>query len=196
MKRYLLALACAVSLYAQGSGSPVNQTSAPPPAPFVNLLDYSGTSLIYVGIAPQFLQPVPSCSNLGSTCIQRTDSTLTSIVVLTNVATVTCSTACGVWTGQRVTVSGATVDTDLNGTYTVSSVTSTSATTYTFTTASVSNNTYNESTLRIATSQPLTTQSVWAIRVLKYDGSSNLISTEWANASVAMNLAYSNRTSY
>jgi hypothetical protein len=193
MKRYLLALACAVSLYAQ---SPVNQTSGPPPAPYVNLLDYSGSSLVYVGIAPQFLQPTIACSNLGSSCIQRSDSTLTSIVVSANVATVTCSAACGVWKGQRGTVSGATVDTDLNGTFTVTSNTDTTATTYTFTTASVSDATYNESTLRIATSQPLTTQAVWAIQALKYDGSSNLISTYWANASVAMALRFSARATY
>lgn len=193
MKRLILALACAVSLYAQ---SPVNVSGGPPPAPFVTLLDYSGTYLTYVGIAPQFLQPTAACSGLGSSCIQRSDSTLTSIVVLTNVATVTCSTACGVWKGQRVTVSGASVDTDLNGTYTVTSNTDTTATTYTVATANVANATYTESTLRIATNQPLTTQATWAIQALKYDGSNNLISTSWANASVATVLAFSARATY
>ena len=194
MKRLLLFFACGVALFAQ---APVNQIGGPPPAPpYVQLLDYSGTSLVYTGFAVQYLQSTSQCSYLGSACIQRSDSTLTSIAVSSNVATVTCSTACGVWKGQRVTVSGATGDTDLNATYTVTSTTDTAATTYTFTTSGVSDGTYNESTLRIATNQPLTTQAVWAIQCLKYDGSSNLISTYWANGSVGHSLAYSARSTY
>lgn len=195
MKILVLAVLCAAALFSQG-GPPVNQVDGPPPAPIVQLFDYSGSSLIYKGFAPAFLQSSSVCANLGATCIQRTDSTLTSIAVATNVATVTCASACGVWQGQRVTVSGATVDTDLNGTYTVTSDTSTSATTYTFTTANVADATYNEATLRISTNSPLTTQAMWAIQIFKTDTSSNTSTISWANNSVSYGLAWSNRTTY
>lgn len=194
MKNLLVSIALlACAAFAQ---TPTNQSDGPPPAAFVKLLDYNSTYLIYVGIATQFQQPSLLCSNLGATCRKRSDSTLTSIAVSANVATVTCSTVCGMWKGQRVTVTGATVDTDLNGTYTVTSDTNTSATTYTFTTASVANATYTEATLQVSTNMPLTTQAVWAIQAMKYDGSNNLIASEWANGSVGMALAYSNRTTY
>jgi len=77
---------------------------------------------------------------------KRSDSTLTSIVVSTNVGTVTTSTAHNLVVGNPFVVSGATVDTDLNGDYVV--VTIPSATTFTITTVSVSDATYNEATLQ------------------------------------------------
>lgn len=191
-----LVITAALLVAAALAQPPVNLSVGPPPAPFVTLLDYSAGLLIYTGTAPQFLQSTAACNYLGATCLKRTDSTLTSIVVSSNTATVTCSAACGVWKGQRVTVSGATVDTDLNASYTVTSTTSTTATTYTFTTASVADATYTESTLRIDTNNPLTTQSTWEIYCLKYDASSQLIATPFANSSVSMALAWSNRATY
>lgn len=188
MKRLALIVCIAAVAYGQ-SATAVNQVGGPAPAPFVTLLDYSGTTLTYTGVASEYIQQ-------SNTWLKRSNSTLTNIAVATNVATATCATACGVWKGQRVTVSGATVDTDLNATYTVTSNTSTSATTFTFTTASVADATYTESTLQIATNNPLTTQPLWAITVLKYDGSSNLISTYWANASTGLALQWANRATY
>lgn len=193
-----LALALAGAAFAQTPANPCLGTA--PLVPCVTLNDYSSTYLIYSGVAPQFQQPAIACTNRGSSCIQRSDSTLTSIAVATNVATVTCSTACGVWKGQQVSVFGATVDTDLNtGTsppYAVTSNTSTTATTYTFTTANVADGTYTEATLQIATSNPLTTESKWTITVFKYDGSNLLITSAFANASIPATLKWSARASY
>lgn len=76
-------------------------------------------------------------------------TTLTSIVVSTNVATATTGAAHGLVPGSQVTISGATVDTSLNATYTV--LTTPAPTTLTFTTSSVSDATYTESTLVMTT---------------------------------------------
>ncbi len=91
----------------------------------------------------------------------RASATLTSIVVLTNAGTVTTSTAHGLAVGNLVTISGATVDTDLNGTYYIQTVGST--TTFTITTASVANATYTESTLEVATMAPRSSAAQWDI---------------------------------
>lgn len=91
-----------------------------------------------------------------------TPANLTSIAVATNVGTATTSAAHGLRVGQLVTVTGATVDTDLNGTYRIATVPLT--TTFTFTTVNVANATYNEATLYIATDYTRDSQTVWAIQ--------------------------------
>ena len=123
-----------------------------------------GGAPLYVGEAVQ----LASSANIW---LRRSNSTLTTIADSSNTSTVTCATACGVWIGQRVSVSGATVATQLNGFYTV--LTTPSSTTFTFTTAGVADATYNESTLTISIMEPLTTAEVWKITVFKYNASNN-----------------------
>lgn len=108
----------------------------------------------------------------------RVDATLTSIVVLTDTGTVTTSTAHGLQPGNLVTLAGATVDTDLNGTYVVQTVGST--VTFTITTASVANNTYVEATLTAATTAPRTTAAIWSIQKLVYDAGNFNTHVQWA----------------
>lgn len=96
----------------------------------------------------------------------RAATTLTNIVVATNVGTATTSTAHGLAVGNLVQVSGATVDTDLNGFYPIVSVGST--TTFTITTASVADATYTETPLRLSTTAARTTATIWAIQKLYY----------------------------
>lgn len=72
--------------------------------------------------------------------------TVTSIVDSSTTATVTTPTPHGLITGDIVKISGATVDTDLNGNY---SVTVTTTTVFTVTSANVTDATYTESTLRV-----------------------------------------------
>ena len=180
MKILALAVLCAATLYGQ---TPVRDTplGCTPNAQCVTVQEDDGGSpakVTYVGQATQFLTPSALCNYLGSTCIKRSDSTLTSIAVATNVATVTCATNCGMWAGFRVYVSGATVDTDLNGAYTVT--TSASATTYTFPTANVADGTYTEATLQVSTNFPLTTALVWTITALKYNAGGNLATAVFA----------------
>lgn len=171
---------------AWGQGQAVSQVSDPPPTAVLNLFYYDGSSnLQYVCSARQ--------NQMRDTTQKRSDSTLTNIVDAANTSTVTTATAHGLYIGARVTITGATVDTDLNGTYTVATVPS--STTYTITTASVSDATYTESTLVITTYYPLTTLPVWAIKVLTY-ATTTLTATYWARASVGYGLACTDRTTY
>lgn len=118
----------------------------------------------------------------------RAANTLTSIAVATNTATATTSTAHGLVIGNPAVVSGATVDAQLNGTYTILTVPS--ATTFTFTTVAVSDATYTEATLALATTAPRTTVNIWSIQNIRYDGSGYYDGSAWAGgaAGVATNI--------
>ncbi len=100
--------------------------------------------------------------------------------MLTNVGTVTTAAAHGLAVNDRVTVSGATVDTDLNGVYAI--VTVGSSTTFTITTVSVADATYTESTLKFTTTAPRTTLPIWGIQKFTY-ATSVLQATQWAGGS-------------
>lgn len=78
----------------------------------------------------------------------RTAGTLVSIVVASNVGTVTTSAANDFGPSALLKISGATVDTDLNGEYAVVGVTS--PTIFTIATVGVADGTYTEATLAIA----------------------------------------------
>lgn len=131
----------------------VNPTQGPPPDAFTTLLYYDGSNNVEYACKAKAIQPSFSWT--------RSATTLTNIIVATNVGTATTSSAHGLAVGNPVTVSGATVDTDLNGTYYVQTIGS--STTFTITTASVADATYNESTLAVATVAPRTTAAVWDI---------------------------------
>ncbi len=182
LKLTALAFGLALCSFGQG-GTPVS--IATPSIPEVKQFFYDGSSnLQYICVAKQ---------KQGLAFWKRSDSTLTSIAVSTNTATATTATAHFLYPGARVTVSGATVDTDLNATYTVLTVGS--STTFTFTTAAVADATYTESTLVVATDYPLLNSAVWAIQVLTYT-STTATGSFWANSNVAYNLACSSRSSY
>jgi len=82
-----------------------------------------------------------------SVAFLRSDATLTNIVVATNVGTATTAAAHGLSASDPFTVQDATVDTDLNGTYTIA--TTPSPTTLTFATTDVADATYTEATLKM-----------------------------------------------
>lgn len=210
MKLASIALLFACAAFGQAT---ISISSGPPNDAYVTLIDPGGPSgaTLYTGMAPAFLQTKGGCSNLGSTCIKISGGSasgpsndvpagvLTNIVNVGTTATVTCASTCGVYIKQRVTVSGATVDTDLNGTRIV--LTTPSATTYTFTTTNVTNATYNESTLQVSTNQPLTTQPVWTISGLAYDASNFLITVNPASSTTTDprwrgGLVWANRANY
>jgi hypothetical protein len=120
---------------------------------------------------------------------------LTNIVVSTNVATVTAA-AHGLAIGQRVYVSGATVDTDLNSATTGYIITgSAGANTFTFTTAGVSDATYTDATLSITTRAPRTNASCWAIQQMTYVGGYQT-QAKWAEGSASENRAWDSRATY
>jgi len=189
----LFALFAGIAL-AQQQGAPVTITNYPTDQPTL-WFDYDGSNNpIYECLA----KPKGPWSSSGSPTVPatfswtRAASTLTSIVVSSNTGTATTSTAHGLQVGQAVTVSGATVDTDLNGVYVIQTVGS--STTFTITTVAVANATYNESTLVVTTSAPRLTAAIWSITRMQYSGS-NLISKQWSNGLPAtMNQICANRT--
>lgn len=180
-KLILMALVCASGLFAQTA---VNQTSGPPPHADQDLYFYDGSgNLQYDCRARQFNVP---------NSWQRSDSSLTSIVVATNVGTVTTASAHGLYIGARVTVSGSTTAA-LNGVYTV--VSAPTSTTYTIATSGVGDGTYNTANLAVSTNNPLTVSPVWAIKVFTYSGTS-LTASYWADAKVGGTLKCSDRATY
>lgn len=192
MKKLILALALmALTCVAQKSGTPVQVVNYPHDSP-TQLLFYDGSSnLIYVCYAAPTQNYAAYTGSNQLTNYQWTfaGSTLTSIVVSSNVGTVTASTNHGLQIGNKVIVSGS-VTTALNGTYYIQTVPS--ATTFTITTSGVANATYTTG-LVVATNAPLSSLPLWAIQKLTYTGS-NLATLQWSNGSAAaMNQICDNR---
>jgi hypothetical protein len=80
--------------------------------------------------------------------------TLTKITVASNVGTVTFPNAHNLAAGDQITVSGATVSTNLNKTYTVATISLSNPLILTIATASVPDATYTDSTLTITSIAP------------------------------------------
>lgn len=152
MKSLLSLFVIIGALFGQ-EGQQVNLSTGFEPRAATTLLFYSGTDLEYT---------CKAWATQSTFFWARTDSTLTNIVDSSNTSTVTTSTAHGLAVGNLVTVSGATVDTDLNGTYVIQTVGS--STTFTITTASVSDATYTETGLQVSTTAPRTTAAIWEIK--------------------------------
>lgn len=194
MKRLLIAFAVCACAFAQ---SVVRTSDRPAPDGTEELYFYDGSSnLEYLCTADtpsvsSVFAVTASSSNQPRTSIAVAN--ITNVVVLTNTATVTFSAAHGLAVGHRVVVAGATVDTDLNGTYTVATVGS--STTLTFTTASVANATYTDATLTIATTAPRSNSNIWSIRKYAYT-STSINRGRWLYGTPAANLACDSRTSY
>ena len=186
MKR-LIALLCFQALVALAQqGQAVNQVSGPPPNNYVTFYDIAST--------PQYTCYAQALQ-FPATGFYISSGTLTNIVVSSNVGTITFSSTSFLWVGARITVSGATVATGLNASYSVTGVTGSTAT---IATSGVANGTYTDATLVVSTSAPLLNQAVWAIQVTQYSGSSP-IGQYWAGTPSPlppMNLACSNRHNY
>lgn len=162
MSKYILSLVTLTGLVfgqAQYDGTSVKISQGPNNLDYTTKLEYSTGLVIYKGTAAK-IQPTYSWTT--------TSGTLTSIVDSSNTATVTTSTAHGLSVGSRVTISGVVTDTDLNGTYYVQTVGST--TTFTVTTSSVTDATYNASGIVLSTTAPRSTAAIWHISFYLYDG--------------------------
>ncbi len=160
MKPILALVILCVSAVAQ-DGPNTSQTAGPPVRAATSLLFYDGSGNV--------IYRCRAWSTQNTSTFARSDSSLTSIVVLTNVGTVTTAAAHGLQVNNSITISGATVDTDLNGTYVIATVPST--TTFTIATASVANATYTESTLQFTTRAPRTSAPIWEIDKFTVTGS-------------------------
>jgi hypothetical protein len=137
-------------------------------------------------------QPSYSWSVTPST----TQGTLTSIVVNTNVGTVTMAANHGLNVNNIIVVSGSTTAA-LNGTYTIQTggaVTGGSTTAFTITTSGVGNATYNTAALTVSTTAPRTTTAIWSIEQFVYNASSNVIIDQFANGNTAHTNICDNRS--
>ena len=192
MRRIFAVAVClfmALALCAQ-EGLVVNQSSGPPGGgPWHPLYFYdAGGNLTY------------TCWALPRdvTTSWTTTSTLVSVVDLANVATVTTSAAHGLTPGAEVALSGFTGDTDLNKTYEVLTVPST--TSFTITTASVTDATYNlaggEKVALLTTTALRDTWSIWSIQRNIYDTSNRIIAQKWADGTKNPVKACASRATY
>lgn len=161
-----------------------NPTQGPPPDAYTLLLYYDGSSNLQYTCKAFARQP--SFSWL------RSDSTLTNIIVATNVGTATTSTAHGLAPGNLVTVSGSTTSA-LNSTYVIQTVGA--STTFTITTAGVPDATYNTALLSVATTAPRTTAAIWDIFQFQYNGSNLLTTVQKASGKAGLNSICSSRAS-
>jgi hypothetical protein len=167
-----------------GQVQAVNQAQGPTSNNYVTYLD--------IGSTPQYICEAQAVQPL--TTFYVSSSTLTQIAVSSNVGTITFASTSYLWIGARITVAGS-ATTALNGTY---SVTGVSGSTATIATSGVSNGTYNDSTLTVSTRAPLLNSLVWAIQVTQYSGA-NQIGQYWAGTPgpiPPMNLACSSRHNY
>ena len=161
-------------------GLPTTESGCPAKEAWSTLIALDGSNNPeYIGMA-RATQPVPTVVKAGAGFTSITNSSTTATVAWT---------AHGLASGNRAVVSGASVDTDLNGSYVI---TVTGADAFTFTTASVSNAAYTEATLTITTSAPRTGDPVWSIQKLIYSGNYNL-GVKWCEGRSDANAIYANR---
>jgi hypothetical protein len=183
MNKFLLAVIIGVSALCGQDGTSVSVSEGPPYVAYTSLFFYDATPNLQYICKARSQQPTFSWT--------RSLNTLTSIADSANTGTVTTSTAHGLSVGNKVTVSGATVDTDLNGTYVIQTVGST--TTFTITTASVTDATYTEATLAVSTTAARTTAPQWDIVRFTYDGTPLMTNMQHAGGKSATNSICGNR---
>lgn len=174
MKKTFLAMMMAGYALAQQGGT-VALSKGNPTDAFTILYYYDGSNnLQYICKTPAFRT---AQSYTWGVTAALNQGTLTSIVVLTNVGTVTTSADHGLAVGNLVVVSGSTTAA-LNGTYVIQTVPT--STTFTITTSGVANATYNNAAMTMTTTAPRTTATGWSIEKFTYDASSNLVADQMA----------------
>lgn len=149
-----------------------------PSSPAVTTLTYYTTSG-----SPQYLCRAFSLQQLYTWAVTPSlgQGTLTSIVVSSNVGTVTTVANHGLQVNDVVSVT-ASGTTALNGIYVIQTVPS--ATTFTITTSGVSNGTYNATGMLMTTTAPRSNANVWSIEQFTYGttggATGNPIADQWA----------------
>lgn len=179
-----------VSLFAQ-QGPEVVVSVGPPQTNWSSLYYRDGSNNIeYVCIA-RSIQPSPFAWYAAGSSV-----TLTSVVDSSNTATVTTTANHGLLPGNIVQIQGVTTDTDLNGVYTIATVGS--ATTFTITTANVTDGAYTGVTdpaMNLSTQSPRTNAAVWSIMKL-YWTTTYLDRRAWAQGATNAGYACDSRTTY
>ncbi len=182
--RFAIALVIGVVSAFGQMGQPVNVSISSPTTAYTSLLFYSGSDL-------QYICKAASQQNTATFIIGGSSPyELTSVVVLTNVGTVTTVSDNGLKVNDRITISGATVDSDLNATYKVATITNSKV--FTIATVSVANATYVDVGMKFTTTAPRTTMPIWAIE--KFTVAASLVTQiQWAVGSSGTSQICDNR---
>jgi hypothetical protein len=194
MKRMLIALALCACAFGQ---TEVRLSDKPAASGTESLFYRDGSNnseYICVADSPSLTSTfavTASSSNQPRTSISVAN--ITNIVDAANTSTVTTSQAHGLRVGGYITIEGATVDTDLNGTYRIETVGST--TTFTITTASVSDATYTDATMKFSTTQPRSNSNVWSVQKFVFT-TTYVDRIYWLKGAPAGNLSCDSRTAY
>jgi hypothetical protein len=166
----LLAMALPCAIFGQNSDPAVSISGGPPAKGWTVLYAYTTiTSADYVEYICSARSDQPNLS-----------ASVTQIVDSANTATVTTSAAHGLAVNNRVAIAGVTGDTDLNATYTILTVPS--STTFTVTSANVTDTTYNNTGITASSNAPRSNQPIWAIKRFTYGGTggTSLLAVQWA----------------
>jgi hypothetical protein len=183
---FLFTLVCA-GLYAQPN---VTLSNNPPDIPITTLMFRDGSNNVEYMCKANSQQPTFAWYAAGNTPV------LTSIVDSANTATVTTATAHGLQVGNRITIQGVVADTDLNGNYVIATVPTDS--TFTITTANVTDGTYNGSgnpAMLVWTIAPRTNALIWSISRMYYT-TTFLDRISWANGDTSFTKACTLRATY
>jgi hypothetical protein len=165
------------------TGSVMRSNPFPSGDGITRLLFYSGSNLAYVCSADAIQTTALHAPTWAITPIGA-QFTLTSIVVSSNVATVTVAGSStnvlptaniNLQIGNKLVVAGSATSA-LNGTFPIASTPS--ATTVTFA-VTVANGTYTDSTLTVSSNAPRTDDNIWSVQAMTYSGA-NLILTQQA----------------
>ena len=114
----------------------------------------------------------------------------TSVVVNSSAATVTTSANHGLQAGNGAVLAGSATGA-LNGSYIIGTVPS--ANTFTFPTSGVSNGTYTD-LKTLTTTAPRSNAATWSIMRMTYNGSNQIIATQWAGGISTASQICDNRT--
>lgn len=171
MKKLLFCGLAALCLYGQTASADFAISELPPGRGATTLYKYTSIG------GSDYVEYI--CTASAATSKAATIS-ITQIVDSSSTATVTTSENHGLAVNNTVTISGVTGDTDLNGTYVILTVPS--ATTFTVTSADVTDATYNNAGISLTTWAPRSTSAIWAIKRYTYGGTSGtkVVAEQWA----------------
>ena len=164
------------------------QSEAPPRFGWQKLCYYDASgNLEYLCFAP--------VSAIASASV-AVAATLTNIVVSANVGTANTVAAHGLTPGSKVVLSGWTVDVQLNGTYEVKTVPT--STSFTITTVDVTGapTTYTDATGAATFTSIPDTAACWAIQKFWYDTGNKMVKSGWAEGTTTPSLIAASRATY
>lgn len=179
LKPALIAALAGIALFGQANQT-VAISKGTPDTAITSLFFYDGSNnLQYVCKARQ---PFATFTWAVTPSVAAGQGTLTSIVVSSNVGTVTTSGNHGLAVNNRVVVAGSTTSA-LNGSYVIQTVGA--ATTFTITTSGVADGTYNTAALTVSTTAPRSSTAIWSVEKLTYNVGNFLIADQYAAGSTS-----------